>query len=96
MVLIIFGEEIHEIDVMPEKYEDFIEFIDNLFGINEISKFYLEFSIDNKITKKLDIETYNEFFQIKERIKLLLFIHYLTTKKLMNYKIKKKKLRKIK
>ena len=29
---------------------------------NEISKFYLEFTIDNKFSKKLTKETYNEFF----------------------------------
>ena len=48
MVLIIYGEEIQEISEMPEKYEDFIEFIQNLFGIEEISKFTLEFTNDNK------------------------------------------------
>ena len=69
MVLIIFGEEIQEIVDLPEKYEDFIEFIEKLFGIKEISKFYLKFSIVNKITKKLDIETYNEFFTDKGKDK---------------------------
>jgi len=62
MVLIIYGEEIQEISEMPEKYEDFIEFIQNLFGIEEISKFTLEFTNDNKKYQKLTNETYKDFF----------------------------------
>ncbi len=62
MVLIIFGDDIQEINEIPEKYEDFIEFIENLFGIKEISKFTLEFTNDNKSYTKLTNETYRDFF----------------------------------
>ena len=62
MVLIIYGDDIQEINEIPQKYEDFIEFIENLFGIEEISKFTLEFTTDNKSDQKLTKETYKDFF----------------------------------
>ena len=62
MVLIIYGEEIQEIDEIPKEYEDFIDFIKNLFGIEDISKFTLEFTNDNKSYQKLTNETYEDFF----------------------------------
>ena len=62
MVLIIYGDDIQEINEIPQKYEDFIEFIENLFGIEEISKFTLEFNTDNKSDQKLTKETYKDFF----------------------------------
>ena len=62
MVLIMYGENIQEIDEIPENYEDFIEFIENLYGLGEISKYTLEFTNDNKSYQKLTNETYKDFF----------------------------------
>lgn len=94
MVLIIYGEEIQEIDVIPEKYENFIEFIKNLFGIEDISKFTLEFTNDNKNYQKLSNETYEDFFVADSKDKSVNIYPSSEDKKLMNYKLKKKKLRK--
>ena len=59
--IILFGEE-QTIDQIPENYYDFIQIIAAFFSIEDIDKYVLEFTHDNKKFEILSPESYNNFF----------------------------------
>ncbi len=64
MVIIVLYDDIKEIEQIPEKYEDFLEIISNLYAINikEIVNLILEYSIDGKNFIILNKDTYNSLY----------------------------------
>ena len=64
MVIIVLYDDIKEIEQIPEKYEDFLEIISNLYAINmkEIDDLILEYSIDGKNFIILNKDTYNSLY----------------------------------
>ena len=61
MVIFVFYEDIKEIEQIPQNYQDFLEIISNLYGINmeEIDKLAIEYSIDGINYVILNKDTYS-------------------------------------
>jgi hypothetical protein len=64
MIIIAFYDEIKEIEQIPEKYEDFLEIISNLYAIDvkEIDNLILEYCIDGKNYIILNKDTYSSLY----------------------------------
>ena len=64
MVIIALYDEIKQIEQIPEKYENFLEIIANLYAIDmkEIDNLILEYSIDGKNFIILNKDTYNSLY----------------------------------
>ena len=48
MVKLFFYEEEKELDTIPENYNEFIQLIGNLFGLQEIDIFIFEYTLNGK------------------------------------------------
>ena len=59
--IILFGEE-QVIEQIPENFYDFIQIIGVLFSVEDIEKYVVEFTHDNKNFGILNPETYDKFF----------------------------------
>ena len=67
MVKIYFYEEIKEVENIPERYNDFLELLESLYGIDKDETYYLEYTIDNANYYLLNINNYYDFFLGKKQ-----------------------------
>ena len=65
-----------EIDTIPEKYEEFIQLIENLFNMEDIDKLTLEYTFDKKKYYLINKDTYNAFFNDNQNAKVFMYAEY--------------------
>ena len=74
MVLkIYFCDEEREMDVVPPKYDEFLQFLGNLFGLQEIDKFTFEFTYDNNKYFLLDHNNYQALYNDNKNAKVYIY-----------------------
>ena len=67
MVKIYFYGDIKEVENIPERYNDFLELLESLYGIDKDETYYLQYTIDNNNYYLLNINNYYDFFLGKKQ-----------------------------
>ena len=65
VVKIYFFEEEKEMNEKPQNFQDFLSWIQNCFGYEDMDKFFFEYTLDGNKFYQLNNETYNTFFNNK-------------------------------
>ena len=71
-----FYEYTQEIETIPEKYEEFIQLIENLFNMEDIDKLTLEYTFDNKKYYLINKGTYNAFYNDNQNAQVFMYTSY--------------------
>ena len=65
VVKIYFFEEEKEMNQKPQNFNDFLSWIQNCYGYEDMDKFFFEYTLDGKQYYQLNQGTYNAFFNNK-------------------------------
>ena len=65
VVKIYFFEEEKEMNEKPQNFKDFLSWIMNCYGYEDMDKFFFEYTLDGEKFYQLNDETYNAFFNNK-------------------------------
>ena len=88
MVKLFFYEEEKELDTIPENYNEFIQLIGNLFGLQEIDIFIFEYTLNGKEYFLLNKGSYDIFYKEFQNAKVNIYTSYEETN---HYKLQNEK-----